>query len=513
MGDPFRKVQPGESVSFSAGVHNAMVDAARLTKSRQLDQGSDDRTTTRDAAIIKVRNDTGADLNRRSVLGLNGPLFDPGDINQFEAFLRDVAFSGVVPGVAHNGRFGVLLEPAPAGAIARAYVAGVTQVVVDVVDTTHTCCDVAVGATSALASSRDGSAQILWRQGEAAGGATGEQWAIIRFGTPCGPGADEGAYGEAARCDCPEETYEVAVACGDCAGGDKRFMPKYWILTVVTSQTTAYGDDCAALACIEIVPGDTVELQYQSGAYGYAYDCAYGDDGCCWKGQGGLCLQAELYFDSADDLWHLRLTDKAGCLLYHGTISRALFDCCGLNTNWQASVSDPGKCTMSLRLEPHPCTCCPADQVEDSCGCRRDPSEPDTGKASKMEFILTGILEDPLGMTPCNCTVGNNVGGSYYSLTHAAPNACAWHGGKTNLSAGEVTASASITYNALDQYFYLDILSGCLNITYRVHADDFDCCEGGTFLKYSEDKRTNPAALCYQIPDSINVTGVKPCCD
>jgi hypothetical protein len=179
--DPYKKVRPGEPIPTSAALWNKLIE---LVDDR-LDRRSGDRTTTRDANIVRVLNEAGADLPRTAVVALRVPVFTPTD--SLDAFLREPTFRGTVPSTGDEGRFGVLLEPAPQGRVVRAYVAGVCAVRVDVVDESHTCCDIDSGNTAALVSMDGGSAQILWREGfeEGYGYETGEQWAVIRIGSAC----------------------------------------------------------------------------------------------------------------------------------------------------------------------------------------------------------------------------------------------------------------------------------------------------------------------------------------
>lgn len=185
MADPYRQVRPGEDVEFSAAAWNAMLDAARAAKGPAAGRADAAPGRGRQADVVLVRNDSGGGLARASVLGLGGPAFSPADSE--DAFLREVCFKGVTPTADHLGKFCVLLEPAPAGRVARAYVAGVCPVLVDVGDPDDASADVAAGSAAHLLSSPSGgSAQILWKEADDAytGYYTGVQWALVRLGTP-----------------------------------------------------------------------------------------------------------------------------------------------------------------------------------------------------------------------------------------------------------------------------------------------------------------------------------------
>jgi hypothetical protein len=179
MSDPFRKVRPGDALNVSATAWNAVIDAAKAEADRRFGADAGDLTTGRSGSIVRVKNETGGALDRAHVVGLGGPIFGPDD--SLDAFLREVTFRGVVPTSSHVDRFAVLLEPAPVNRVVRAYVAGVCPVRVDVTDGTHTTAAADVGETALLVSAAAGPAQILWSEG-----GTGEQWALIQFGTTCG---------------------------------------------------------------------------------------------------------------------------------------------------------------------------------------------------------------------------------------------------------------------------------------------------------------------------------------
>lgn len=181
MADPFAHVRPGDEFNFSAQTWNHVLDAAKAHHLRGSRGGAIPGDVVRDAAIVRVKNETGGALDRNKVVGLGAPIFTPDD--DLDAFLREVTFRGVTPASGDEGRFAVLLEPAPADQVVRAYVAGVCPVQVDVTSAAHEFAEVAAGNTDSLVSAETGSAQILWSEG-----GTGVQWCIVLIGTICGAG-------------------------------------------------------------------------------------------------------------------------------------------------------------------------------------------------------------------------------------------------------------------------------------------------------------------------------------
>jgi hypothetical protein len=180
MADPFRQVRPGESLEIPSQVWNSMLDMVRPHGNLSTAGGTEG--SGRQAIIIRVKNGSGTDIPRNSVLGLDGPVFTPDDST--DAFLRQPAFRGVEPTTDHRRRYCVLLDPAKNGQFARAFLSGVCQVKVDLVDSTHEFANCVNATSTHLVSSRHGHAQILWTEAEGAyyGYDTGVMWALVRLG-------------------------------------------------------------------------------------------------------------------------------------------------------------------------------------------------------------------------------------------------------------------------------------------------------------------------------------------
>jgi len=192
MTSALRKVQPGDPPSLKlrrtgplkipAATFNTFVDSARDYLQRRQSQGGRATPSARDSGIVLVRNDSGSDVGRFAVLGIDSPVITPTD--NADEFKNRVALAGVTPTEAsHWGAFVVTLEPIAAGEIGRACAAGVCPAKVYVTDTTHAFADVSDGQAGYLASAETGAAQILWRET-----GTGEVWAIVRLGVPAAPG-------------------------------------------------------------------------------------------------------------------------------------------------------------------------------------------------------------------------------------------------------------------------------------------------------------------------------------
>lgn len=172
-GDSRRKPLTGTPLAkvFSSNLLGKMIDVAH---GDEMDRRGNVAQHFKQAGIVKVRNDTGTDLDRFNIIGLGDPLVLPAD--SIDEFKRRPTFSGETPTAAHAGRFGVLLEPLAQNAIGEAVVAGVVQAQVDITDDMHDFCEVTT-SSEVLTSYARGSAQIL-----ASEGLIGQQWCLVRVG-------------------------------------------------------------------------------------------------------------------------------------------------------------------------------------------------------------------------------------------------------------------------------------------------------------------------------------------
>ena len=151
-----------------------MVDAARSHAEGQHDQDSRTDLLTRQGDVIKVRNQSGQDLDRFAVLGIDSAIIPP-DANALE-FKNQPATNAIVPTDAHAGQFIVLLDPLKNGRIGRAWVSGVCICQVRIDEDWHTFADIEAGKVTSLVSKPDGGAKILWRED-----GVGLLWAIVRL--------------------------------------------------------------------------------------------------------------------------------------------------------------------------------------------------------------------------------------------------------------------------------------------------------------------------------------------
>lgn len=186
MANPYRKLSAGSPVTaFSITAYNRMIDMLAWWDSQQSSGGGPIRGLVDwDQAVFRVRNDTNGDLLSYSVVGLDGPIFDPNSGGEPE-LLSQTSQKGVEPTVAdHLGKWGVMLEAAADGKIGRCCLAGVVPVRVYVTATSDTHCDViaaeTVGDDTTYIGTGPAGCQLLWLDPDA--DAETIAWAIVRLG-------------------------------------------------------------------------------------------------------------------------------------------------------------------------------------------------------------------------------------------------------------------------------------------------------------------------------------------
>jgi hypothetical protein len=175
-GDDLKKVTAGDPLQIPAGTWNTFIDVARAWKAGQFGGGAAPRPSTPDRSIALVKNDTGADLDQWSAVGIDGSIITPEE--NLAEWGRLLAFSVVTPRLPdHEHNFAVTLEPIPQGKIGRAVVSGLVQVKVAVGNRDHTHASVTDGSYL-LTSGDSGPAEIVTM----GGAETGEQWCVVRWG-------------------------------------------------------------------------------------------------------------------------------------------------------------------------------------------------------------------------------------------------------------------------------------------------------------------------------------------
>lgn len=176
----FRRVQTGERLKIPAQTFNAFIDAAEAHRRHGV--GDVRRRNAGNANdTILVKNTSGGDLDRFSVVGIDGVIISPDD--NLDQFKSRIALTGVTPTADHAGKFAVLLEPAADGQLVRAAIDGLTVCKVEATPpgSVDRFADIEAGTTDHLVAKASGAARIIWRQA-----GTGATWAVVRLGDSLG---------------------------------------------------------------------------------------------------------------------------------------------------------------------------------------------------------------------------------------------------------------------------------------------------------------------------------------
>ncbi len=75
-----RSVQAGDDLEISSRVWNDLLDIRQRDRMNRLNGGGEDEHKGRQSTIVKVKNNSGADRPRFTVLGLDGPHVLPSDL-------------------------------------------------------------------------------------------------------------------------------------------------------------------------------------------------------------------------------------------------------------------------------------------------------------------------------------------------------------------------------------------------------------------------------------------------
>ncbi len=181
MGDPLKKVQPGQELAIPAEAYNAFVDAAmacRINRSLGL---TGPNPPGRQAGLIKVKNNTAGVLQRFAPVGLHSLAITPS--GSLENFQNTPVINVVAPGsTTYLGKFAVLQEPLAASYLGDAIVSGVTVSQITVNHASHDRADVDPSGGASLVSAYYGAAEILVVES-----GTGSKWAVLRLGSFVAP--------------------------------------------------------------------------------------------------------------------------------------------------------------------------------------------------------------------------------------------------------------------------------------------------------------------------------------
>jgi len=179
-GDALKRVHSGERLRIPATAWNGMLGVLKKFQSSALSGGSPKQVRSLGPGEIWVKNDSGGNLVRSAIVGIDlaAPVFSPA--TQLDQFLAWPVVSGVAPAQAKP--FVILSEPVASGNVGRACIYGVCPALVNVISSGHRFADLEVDeelvSSTRLASGDRGAARIIAK----AGSSTGEQWCILSLG-------------------------------------------------------------------------------------------------------------------------------------------------------------------------------------------------------------------------------------------------------------------------------------------------------------------------------------------
>lgn len=131
--------------------------------------------------VCKIKNNSGADVGRYGILGIDGPLFDK--VANEKYFLGgELQFKGVKPKAEHAGRTAHCLGPIKQGKIGLAIVPNAVQCQVDIVTATDRFASIIDDDLVKLKSGRMGTYPMV-----PAETGTGTKWAIVFLVSVSGP--------------------------------------------------------------------------------------------------------------------------------------------------------------------------------------------------------------------------------------------------------------------------------------------------------------------------------------
>lgn len=177
MTTPLRKVTDGQEFSVGARTWNAFIDAAVAHRGRNRDPRSELLQSSREATTILIRNDSGEDVPRFGVLGIDTIVISPDD--NLAEFQNNPVLSGAVPSAGgslgtHTGKFVITTEPIEDGKIGRAVAVGIVPVQID---GDGEFADITDADVTQLTAGDSGLASILYAEP-----GSGTRWALVRLG-------------------------------------------------------------------------------------------------------------------------------------------------------------------------------------------------------------------------------------------------------------------------------------------------------------------------------------------
>ena len=180
MSQTLNKVNSGDPLKIPATAYNAFVEAALAHRQSQQNVmgGMKPGLPSNALNLVKVRNDSGADVPQYGILGIGGSVFDPATVG-LDQWKTELVLSGVAVSDSDHGggRFVICAQYIKAGMIGLCWAGGVCPASINVIREADTFATVDQTSPAALKSALSGSCYILWKQA-----GTGVKYGVVRFG-------------------------------------------------------------------------------------------------------------------------------------------------------------------------------------------------------------------------------------------------------------------------------------------------------------------------------------------
>lgn len=430
-----RKVVSGESIAgenYTAATHNRFIDATVWAEAKRASGGRLPSIDFRLDGIGRIKNDTGNNLPRFSVVGIQEPLYSPR--TKEDAFRQEYTLLGVTPETpTHNCKFAILAEPIPDGEIGFAWLDGIAPALLDpsTVDEAVRA-DIIDGETSQLGGG-DSGVKIIWLDDT---DDNYDRWALVHLGT-CGDPNNSIPNGKCLCCP--------GCVCWPDGEGD----------------TTAGCDDIPCLLTIYNISG---HFPWSANEGPMAYDSA-----CDFSGDTfniTICPGTEGEDDLGDHHWEL--TVAAGI---HGAEVRLVGDTLNLTyvanmffhpvcgTEFVLDTSDLcGVPTKLIHLIPQKICVTPGVGSAgcDICGASTEPIQTDCCPEPIPRNLRVAFHNGPTDMGNCD-----GLDGDYIDITYIGPTPHHhWRG--TGTVCGETMG------------FYMRCVPGAL----QFNTSETDCFDG-----------------------------------
>jgi len=172
------RLQTGTRIkSLDGKTWNAFCDTAEWANRQQKIGSTPGETAVRNTGVVRVKNETGTDLTRYSVVALVDVLFT--HTENANGFLSYPYMSAVIPQEPdHLGRFGVCLDPMLNGAFGAVAVSGIVPVLItsDSTELNYEYADISDDNITGLRACAAGGARIMYRESAGA-----PYWALVKL--------------------------------------------------------------------------------------------------------------------------------------------------------------------------------------------------------------------------------------------------------------------------------------------------------------------------------------------